>query len=125
MSFLSKPWAYIKSIFTDDVEPVLGSFLHLFSTDEGKLILTTAIAEAPALATSNWAVVAADVISKVISQSKIIASQDAVVTLTQVQSALQIAKAAASIVTPGDQAQLTAVTNAVAALPIAPPVTAQ
>lgn len=112
-------WATIKHVFVADVQPEIKSFLLLFATQEGKLILTTAIAVAPGLVTGNFAVVAAGVAATVISQSKVIAKQDFGITLQQVQSALQVAKAAANIQTPGDAPTIAAIQAAVGAAPAA------
>jgi hypothetical protein len=96
-------WDHIKPVFVEDIEPALKAFLKLFASDEGKLILTTALAAAPALATGNFGAVTASIISTVITGSEKIAAQDAAITLQQVQSALQIAKVSQGIATPKDQ----------------------
>jgi hypothetical protein len=114
--FFSSAWSRIKTVFKDDVEPTLEAFLKQFSSDEGHLILTTAIAAAPALATGNFGVIAGQVLSTVVSQSEALAAQDVTKTLQQVQSALQIAKVANNVLTPGDQ-QIIATATAPSAAP--------
>lgn len=101
-------WTSIKHFIKDDVEPPVKTFLEQFASDEGHLILTTAVAAAPALITGNFGVVVGQVMTTVIGQSANIAAQDITKTLQQVQSALQIAKVAANINTPGDQAIIAA-----------------
>lgn len=97
-------WDHIKPVFVEDVAPALKSFLALFASDEGKFILQTALAAAPALLTGNFGAISAAIVSDVIAGSVKIAAQDATITLQQVQSALQIAKVAQNIATPADQA---------------------
>lgn len=97
-------WEHIKPVVVDELAPSLKSFLLLFSTDEGKFILQTAIAYAPKLLEGPFGAVAAEIASVVIAGSIAIAKQDASITLQQVQSALQIAKVAQNIQTPSDTA---------------------
>lgn len=101
--FFANAWEKIKHIFHDDVEPVLETFFKQFASDEGKLILSTAIAYAPQLLTGNFGAVSALVIKELVEKSTAIASQDTSQTLQQVQSALQIAKVSQGIATPKDQ----------------------
>lgn len=96
-------WVKIKHVFHDDVEPVLETFFKQFAGDEGKLILSTALAYAPQLLTGNFGVISALVIKELLEKSTVIASQDVEHTLQQVQSALQIAKVSQGIATPKDQ----------------------
>ena len=109
----AKIWTDISGFFKEDVQPELKSFLTQFATDEGHLILTAAIAAAPALLTGNFGVVAAQVVATVVSQSETLAAQDATKTLQQVQSALQVAKVAQNIQTPAD-VQIVATSTAAA-----------
>lgn len=111
MSIFATVWDHIKHFFVEDVQPPLMAFLKQFSTDEGHLILSTAIAAAPALLTGNFGAVAADVFAQVVSQSAKLAAQDATTTLQQVQSALQIAKVSGNITSPGDQKIVDAVSS--------------
>jgi hypothetical protein len=108
MSIFTTIWDDIKGFFIADVEPTLKAFLTQFDSEEGRMILSEAIAVAPALISGNFGTVAAQVLKDVISKSEAIAAQDVAVTLNQVQSALQIAKVAAAITTPGDQVLIAA-----------------
>ena len=96
-------WDEVAPVFQTDVLPELKAFLKLFATDEGKLILTTAMTYVPQILEKGFGVVTAEVIAVLVGQSVVIAKQDAQVTLNQVQSALQIAKVAANITTTADQ----------------------
>lgn len=93
----------LSGIFHKEVEPALIDFIHLFTTDVGKLILTTAISLIPSLPAKGFAAVTAEMINKLISESAVIAKQDATLTLNQVQSALQIAKVSVGVITATDQ----------------------
>lgn len=97
-------WEEISPVFESDVAPALKSFLQLFATHEGRLILDTAIKFAPSLITDGFGATTAKVIGILISESIAIAKQDYETTLQQVQSALQVAKVSAGITTATDQA---------------------
>lgn len=114
MSIFKSIWTHISSFFHDDIAPPMEAFLKQFSSDEGHLILTTALTVAPALVTGGFGAIAQEVLGTVISQSAVLAAQDITKTLQQVQSALQIAKVAQNITTPGDTQIITAATPAAA-----------
>lgn len=100
----AKIWDEIKSIFHADVQPFLEQFLKQFASADGKLILTDGIAAATALASgTSFGAVAATLVTDLLAKSQTLAAQDALQTLQQIQSALQIGKVVGNVVTPSDQ----------------------
>lgn len=96
-------WDHIKPTISETFIPALKTFLELFARDEGKLIMSVALEEAPNLSRDGFAAVTSRIISRVIAESPKIAAQDLLVTMQQVQSALQVAKVSLNVTTPADQ----------------------
>lgn len=104
-------WEKVRPIFVTDIEPVLKTSLSLFSSQEGKLILTTAIAYAPKLLSGSFGAVVIEMFSVLVEQSIALAEQNTEQTIQQIQSALQLAKVSQNIMTPGDKDIVATVTN--------------
>jgi hypothetical protein len=105
-----KAWAVIAPVIHDDVAPALKAFLSLFASQTGKLILTDGIAAAGGLATGvPFAAVATALVADLLAKEPAIASQDAVLTLQQIQSAIAIGKVANNILTPADKAAVASI----------------
>lgn len=114
----------VKPFITNDVEPVLKTFIQQFDSQFGQQAITAALGAVGTLATgANFGTVAAGLATTLYTDAKTDATSDATLTATQVlqtiQSALQVAKASTNTVTPADQAAAAALTAPAA--PIATP----
>lgn len=96
-------WDHIKPTISDTFIPAIKTFLELFARDEGKLIMSIALEEAPTLSKDGFAAVTSRIIARVVAESPKVAAQDLLITMQQVQSALQVAKVSLNITTPADQ----------------------
>lgn len=118
MSWLSNLWSsfttelkVLGTLFSADVWPYIKSTVMFFLTDEGKIILASAIKAAPTLA-SNFSAAVSEVAADAIAAAPAIIAQDATQTLNQIQTALQLVKNTQGIVAPNDTASLQAVQTA-------------
>ena len=105
----------VKPFISADVEPILKTFIQQFDSVFGQQALTAALGAVATLSTGNVAfgTVATGLATTLFNDAKADAATDATLDATQVlqtvQSALQVAKAANSVVTPTDAATAAAI----------------
>lgn len=108
-------WAnHVKPFLTNDVEPVLKTFVQQFDSVFGAQALTAALGAVASLSTgAAFGATAVGLATTLYTDAKSDASSTAELDATQilqtVQSALQVAKAANNVVTPADQTAVAAI----------------
>lgn len=100
--------AHVKPFLTDEVEPILKTFVQQFDSKFGAQAITAALGAVAALADGEaFGTIATGLAATLFADAKNDASNTAELDATQllqvVQSALQVAKAATNVVTPADQ----------------------
>jgi hypothetical protein len=107
---------HVKPFLTNDVEPTLKAFMQQFESVFGQQALTAALGAVATLSGgAAFGTVATGLATTLYADAKADASNTAEVDATQilqtVQSALQVAKAANSVVTPSDQTAAAAISG--------------
>ncbi len=113
---------HVKPFLTQDVEPILKTFVQQFDSQFGQQAITAALGAVGTLATgAGFGTVATGLATTLIGDAKADAKSDVTLDATQVlqtiQSALQVAKVANGVVTPADQTAAAAITQAPVAAP--------